>query len=85
MTSQPKYMAKLMETAEVRKRDRLRAEDKMVQREREMEGEEFADKDAFVTPAYLAQQEELRKIEEEERKKEGQFARAKVVLRRGRC
>lgn len=62
-----------METAEVRKRDRLRAEDKMVQREREMEGEEFDDKDSFVTPAYLAQQEELRKIEEEERKKEGEY------------
>lgn len=60
-----------METAEVRKRDRLRAEDKMVQRERQMEGKEFADKDAFVTPAYLAQQEELRRIEEEEKKKEG--------------
>ncbi|ORY60411.1 coiled-coil domain-containing protein 55-domain containing protein [Leucosporidium creatinivorum] len=66
----PKYISRLMETAEVRKRDRLRAEDKMVQRERQMEGEEFADKDAFVTPAYLAQQEELRRIEEEEKKKE---------------
>lgn len=55
----------------MRKRDRLRAEDKMVQRERQMEGEEFADKDAFVTPAYLAQQEELRRIEEEEERKEG--------------
>lgn len=68
---QPKYISRLMETAEVRKRDRVRAEDKMVQREREMEGAEFADKDEFVTPAYLAQQEELRKIEEEEKKKEG--------------
>ncbi|KAK4702960.1 coiled-coil domain-containing protein 55, partial [Phenoliferia sp. Uapishka_3] len=66
----PKYIARLIETAEVRKRDRVRAEDKMVQREREMEGEEFQDKDAFVTPAYLAQQEELRRIEEEEAKKE---------------
>ena len=43
----------------------------MVQREREREGEEFADKDAFVTPAYLAQQEELRKVEAEEKKREG--------------
>lgn len=60
-----------METAEVRKRDRVRAEDKMVQREREKEGEEFVDKDQFVTPSYLAQQEELRKIEAEETKKEG--------------
>lgn len=69
--TQPKYITKLIETAEVRKRDRLRAEDKMVQREREREGDEYADKDQFVTPAYLAQQEELRKIEEEEKRKEG--------------
>ncbi|SGY13569.1 BQ5605_C010g05895 [Microbotryum silenes-dioicae] len=66
----PKYISRLLETAELRKQDRLRAEDKMVQREREREGEEFADKDAFVTPAYLAQQEELRKVEEEEKKRE---------------
>ncbi|KAK4057276.1 hypothetical protein OIO90_001773 [Microbotryomycetes sp. JL221] len=66
----PKYISGLLETAEQRKRDRLRAEDKMVQREREREGDEFADKDQFVTPAYLAQQEELKKIEEEEKKKE---------------
>ncbi len=43
----------------------------MVQREREVEGDEFADKDAFVTPAYLAQQEELRRVEAEEKKQEG--------------
>ncbi|KAM0752282.1 hypothetical protein T439DRAFT_324354 [Meredithblackwellia eburnea MCA 4105] len=67
---QPKYINKLMETAEVRKRDRVRAEDKMVQMEREREGDEFKDKDQFVTPAYLAQQEELRRLEEEEKRKE---------------
>lgn len=50
----------------------------MVQRERQKEGEDFADKDAFVTPAYLAQQEELRKIEEEEKKKEGELGRSLV-------
>jgi coiled-coil domain-containing protein 55 len=63
----------LIETAGIRARDRVRAEDKMVQREREMEGAEFGDKDSFVTPAYKAQQEELRKVEEEEKKKEGQY------------
>ncbi|GAA5878529.1 hypothetical protein JCM1840_005539 [Sporobolomyces johnsonii] len=66
----PKYISRLMETAELRKQDRLRAEDKMIQREREREGDEFADKDAFVTPAYLAQQEEMRKAEAEEKKRE---------------
>ena len=47
----------------------------MVQREREMEGEEFKDKDAFVTPGYLLQQEELRKNEEEEKQRDGQSCR----------
>jgi hypothetical protein len=60
-----------METAELRKQDRLRAEDKMIQREREREGDEFVDKDAFVTPSYLKQQEELKVAEEEEKKREG--------------
>jgi len=60
-----------METAELRKQDRLRAEDKMIQREREREGDEFADKEAFVTEAYKLQQAELRVAEEEEKKREG--------------
>ncbi|GAA5971137.1 hypothetical protein JCM11641_004158 [Rhodosporidiobolus odoratus] len=66
----PRYINRLLETAELRKQDRLRAEDKMIQREREREGDEFVDKDAFVTPAYLKQKEELRKAEEEEKKRE---------------
>ena len=60
-----------METAELRKQDRLRAEDKMIAKERQREGDEFKDKEEFVTPAYLKQQEELRKLELEEKKAEG--------------
>ncbi|GAA5936510.1 nuclear speckle splicing regulatory family 1 protein [Sporobolomyces koalae] len=66
----PKYISKLMETAELRKQDRLRAEDKMIAKEREREGDEFQDKEQFVTPAYLRQQEELRQIELEEKRLE---------------
>jgi len=65
----PQYISGLIETAKQRKIDRVRAEDKMVQRERELEGEEFADKDEFVTPAYLQQQKELREAEEAEKLK----------------
>lgn len=43
----------------------------MIQRERELEGDEFKDKEAFVTEAYKKQMEELRQAEEEERKREG--------------
>ncbi|KAI9843638.1 MAG: hypothetical protein M1837_006220 [Sclerophora amabilis] len=66
----PKYMASLLAAADVRKRDQLRAKDKLLVREREAEGDEFADKEKFVTGAYKAQQEEVRRLEEEERLRE---------------
>jgi hypothetical protein len=65
----PKYMDALFESAEQRKKDQLRARDKLLQREREAEGDEFADKEKFVTGAYKAQQEEARKAEEEDKKR----------------
>lgn len=42
-----------------------------MQLEREAEGDEFADKEAFVTQAYKDQMVEVRKAEEEERRREG--------------
>ena len=63
----PKYMDALFQAAEQRKKDQLRAQDKLLQREREAEGEEFADKEKFVTGAYKSQQEEARKAEEEDK------------------
>ncbi len=66
----PKYMGDLLAAAEVRKRDQLRAKDKMLAKERELEGDEFADKEKFVTGAYKRQQEEMRRLEEEEAVKE---------------
>ncbi|KAI5926552.1 coiled-coil domain-containing protein 55-domain containing protein [Camillea tinctor] len=71
----PKYMKNLIASAAVRRRDALIAEEKKIAREREEEGEEFADKDKFVTEAYKKQQEENRRIEEEERRKEEEEAR----------
>lgn len=66
----PKYMGNLLAAAEVRKRDQLRAKDKMLAKERELEGDEFADKEKFVTGAYKRQQEEMRRLEEEEVQRE---------------
>ena len=63
-------MADLLAAAEIRKRDQLRAKDKMLMKEREAEGDEFADKEKFVTEAYKAQQEEVQRMEEEEAKRE---------------
>ncbi|KAG6832135.1 hypothetical protein H0H87_002447 [Tephrocybe sp. NHM501043] len=68
----PKYIRGLLESAATRKLDHLRAEEKMMQREREAEGDEFKDKEVFVTQAYKDQMEEVRKAEEEERKREEQ-------------
>lgn len=60
-----------MQAADVRKLDHLRAEEKMIQKEREQEGDEFADKEKFVTEAYKEQLSAIRKAEEEEKAKAG--------------
>ncbi|KAH1608660.1 hypothetical protein KXX44_006954 [Aspergillus fumigatus] len=68
----PRYMTSLLRSAEIRKRDQLRARDRLLAKEREAEGDEFTDKEKFVTSAYKAQQEELRRIEQEEAERERQ-------------
>ncbi|POW13874.1 hypothetical protein PSHT_07594 [Puccinia striiformis] len=54
-----KYISGSIKTAKQRKIDRVRAEDKMV----------HANKDEFVTPAYLEEQKELREAEQIEKLK----------------
>ncbi|KAH8106965.1 coiled-coil domain-containing protein 55-domain containing protein [Cristinia sonorae] len=66
----PKYINNLLTTAATRRLDHLRAEEKMIQREREAEGDEFADKEAFVTQAYKDQMAEVRRAEQEEKERE---------------
>lgn len=63
-------MESLFAAADQRESDRLRARDKVLKREREAEGDEFADKEKFVTGAYKVQQEQARKAEEEEQKRQ---------------
>lgn len=65
-----RYMADVTRAAQQRERDRGVAELKKIQREREAEGDEFADKEKFVTEAYKRKQEEDRRAEEEERRRE---------------
>ncbi len=43
----------------------------MMQRERELEGDQFKDKEIFVTQAYKDQMEQVRQAEEEEKRREG--------------
>ncbi|KAK4232145.1 coiled-coil domain-containing protein 55-domain containing protein [Podospora fimiseda] len=66
----PKYFDALQKAADQRERDRQIAEEKRLKRERDAEGDEFADKEKFVTEAYKRQQEENRRLEEEEKKRE---------------
>jgi len=70
----PKYIENFLQSAQTRRLDRLRAEEKMLQLEREKEGDEFVDvdKERFVTGAYKKQMEEVRAAEEEERKRDGE-------------
>ncbi|CDO71209.1 hypothetical protein BN946_scf184863.g4 [Trametes cinnabarina] len=79
----PKYISGLLASAATRRLDHLRAEEKMIQRERELEGDEFKDKEAFVTQAYKEQMEELRRAEEEERKREEEEQKKKKGMGTG--
>ncbi len=50
-----------------------------MQHEREMEGDEFKDKDAFVTQAYKDQMAEVRRAEEEEKRRDGRVMLSPTV------
>ncbi|KAH8894810.1 hypothetical protein GQ53DRAFT_744218 [Thozetella sp. PMI_491] len=71
----PKYFDSLQKAADLRERDRQIAEDRRLKREREAEGDEFADKEKFVTEAYRKQQEENRRLEAEEKRREEEEAK----------
>lgn len=63
---QPKYIHNLLKAAERRKTEQEHRMERMVQKEREAEGEQFADKESFVTSAYRDKLEQFKKMEEEE-------------------
>lgn len=64
------YMKALRDAAALRKRDQVIAEERKLAKEREAEGDEFKDKEKFVTGAYKRQQEEARRLEKEEKERE---------------
>lgn len=59
----PKYINKLLETAEKRKKEYERRIERQVQKERDAEGEQFKDKESFVTSAYRKKLEEMKEAE----------------------
>ena len=48
-----KYISKLMKSAEMRKLDDDRRKERKIHKDRETEGPEFAEKEEYVTSAYL--------------------------------
>lgn len=62
----PRYIQNLLKTAERRKKEQEHRIGRMIQKERELEGDMYADKESFVTSAYRAKLEEFKKMEEEE-------------------
>ncbi|KAK3745199.1 hypothetical protein RRG08_012383 [Elysia crispata] len=63
----PKYIAGLLKAAEVKKKEEERRVERKVQKEREAEGEMYADKEKFVTSAYKQKMLEMQEAEEKEK------------------
>ncbi|XP_034994840.2 nuclear speckle splicing regulatory protein 1 [Zootoca vivipara] len=63
----PKYIQNILKAAELRKKEQEKRMEKKIQKERELEGGVFDDKEAFVTSAYKKKLQE--RAEEEEREK----------------
>ncbi|XP_051903533.1 nuclear speckle splicing regulatory protein 1 [Hippocampus zosterae] len=63
----PKYIHQLMKAVDSRKKEQERREERKIQKEREAEGGQFADKEAYVTSAYKRKLEEQKDEEERER------------------
>lgn len=66
----PKYIKQLLKTANIRNKEHERRVERQVQKERELEGEEFKDKESFVTSAFRKKMEEMAKEEDEERRQD---------------
>merc|ERR1712066_670279 len=66
----PKYIENLLKQAEIRTKENERRIERQVQKEREAEGDEFADKEKFVTSAYRKKMEELQKLDEEDKRRD---------------
>ncbi|NXL56780.1 NSRP1 protein, partial [Chordeiles acutipennis] len=64
----PRYIHNILKAAEIRKKEQEKRMERKIQKEREMEGGEFAHKEAFVTSAYKKKLQERAEEEERERR-----------------
>ncbi|XP_038670242.1 nuclear speckle splicing regulatory protein 1 [Scyliorhinus canicula] len=65
---QPKYIENLLKAVGERKKEQDRRAERIIQKEREAEGEKYIDKDAFVTSAYKKKLQEQAVEKEQERR-----------------
>ncbi|CAH1141727.1 unnamed protein product [Phyllotreta striolata] len=70
LDKKPKYVSKLLAAADKRKREHERRIERQVQREREEEGDAFKDKESFVTPSYKKKLEEMKLLDEQEKREQ---------------
>ncbi|KAL1502120.1 hypothetical protein ABEB36_007312 [Hypothenemus hampei] len=70
LDKKPKYINRLLAAADRRKRENEKRIIRQVQMERETEGEEFKDKESFVTSTYKKKLEEMKALEEQEKREE---------------
>ena len=82
---QPKYIGNLLKAAESRKKEEERRTERKVQKEREQEQGQFADKEAFVTSAYKKKMEEMQKEEEKERREAAMEGKNYFITLRCKC
>ncbi|KAJ2778003.1 hypothetical protein H4R18_004852 [Coemansia javaensis] len=72
----PRYMEKLIETAKQRREQSEVVKERLLAKEREREGEQFADKETFVTAGYRELKEQRERLVAEEEAREAEAARA---------
>ncbi|KAJ8871078.1 hypothetical protein PR048_027382 [Dryococelus australis] len=68
--AQARYIPMLLQQAERRKKEAERRTERLVQKEREAEGDQFLDKETFVTASYRKKVEEFAKMDVEDRRQE---------------
>ncbi|NXS19578.1 NSRP1 protein, partial [Mystacornis crossleyi] len=78
----PRYIHNILKAAEIRKKEQERRMERKIQKEREMEGGEFAHKEAFVTSAYKKKLQERAEEEERERRESALEAYLDVTKQR---
>ena len=66
----PKYINNLLKFSEKRKQENERRLERKIQKERESEGNQFEDKEQFVTNAYKEKLNEMRVADERDRRQE---------------